>query len=283
MMDPYAVLGVPENATDIEIKRAYRRLVKKYHPDLKPDDKAAADKMHEINEAYDRLMHPEKYAFGRRRNKSQHKEDAHKNSDKQEKYTRKTEKSESAKSTEASEDAQSAESAGAADSAKKAQSDDSTGKAKQDDSSETAKNYRYEQNREYNREQPPVDDMHPEIRLGDSKSVKSAINSINTGMHSDAMQSLMKVSHSNRDARWYYLYAIALYGYGDIHTAVNYIVRAVKMDADNIVYRRLYHKYSEDEQTYYKKAAVGSPIGRVGRFVLMFVIVQLIAILWALN
>ncbi len=50
--DPYKVLGVSPNATDDEIKQAYRNLAKKYHPDLNPGDKAAEAKMREVNEAY---------------------------------------------------------------------------------------------------------------------------------------------------------------------------------------------------------------------------------------
>ena len=59
--DPYKVLGVSPDASDEEIKKAYRRLAKKYHPDMNPGDEAAARKMNEINEAYDQIKNPDKY------------------------------------------------------------------------------------------------------------------------------------------------------------------------------------------------------------------------------
>ena len=58
--DYYEVLGLGKNATDAEIKSAYRKLAKKYHPDLNPGDKTAEEKFKEVNEAHDILSDPEK-------------------------------------------------------------------------------------------------------------------------------------------------------------------------------------------------------------------------------
>lgn len=58
--DYYEVLGIGKNATEAEIKSAYRKLAKKYHPDLNPGDKAAEEKFKEVNEANDVLSDPEK-------------------------------------------------------------------------------------------------------------------------------------------------------------------------------------------------------------------------------
>ena len=59
--DYYEVFGVEKTATDDELKKAYRRLAKKYHPDANPDNKEEAEaKFKEVNEAYEVLSNPQK-------------------------------------------------------------------------------------------------------------------------------------------------------------------------------------------------------------------------------
>ena len=63
MSDPYSVLGLSQGASEEEVKKAYKSLAKKYHPDVTGNDPAAAKKMQEINAAYDAIMNHKDYGY----------------------------------------------------------------------------------------------------------------------------------------------------------------------------------------------------------------------------
>lgn len=60
--DPYDVLGVSRDASPDEIKAAYRRLVRRYHPDVNPNDPTCEQKLKDVNDAYERLTNPQREA-----------------------------------------------------------------------------------------------------------------------------------------------------------------------------------------------------------------------------
>ena len=59
-IDYYQILGIPKDASEADIKKAYRKLARKYHPDINPNDKESERKFKEANEANEVLSDPEK-------------------------------------------------------------------------------------------------------------------------------------------------------------------------------------------------------------------------------
>ena len=181
--DPYKVLGVSPDASDEEIKRAYRRLAKQYHPDLNPGDEVAAKKMQQINAAYDQIKNPEKY---------------------------------------------------------QQQSGGYGGYGGGYSQYDPFGGFGGYQQRSYT-----------ESDSGDNYQ-KAAYNYIRFGRYQEALNALGNASQ--RDARWYYLSALAHDGLGNQVTALEHIRRAVSMEPDNPEYLRALDEIENGGATYRQQA-----------------------------
>ena len=177
--DPYKVLGVSRDASDDEIKRAYRQLAKQYHPDRNPGDAAAARKMQEINAAYEQIKNPEKAAP---------------HSSSQGSYG-----------------------------SYGGYGYDPFGGAWQQNSRQSGDSYQ-----------------------------NSAYQYIRFGRYQEALNTL---NHStDRNARWYYLSALANDGLGNRVTALEHIKRAVSMEPDNYEYLRVLEQMETGGAAYRRHA-----------------------------
>ena len=192
--DPYKVLGVSPDATDEEIKSAYRKLAKKYHPDRNPGDAEAARKMQQINEAYDQIKNPER------------------------------------------------------------------GYSQAGPQGGTGNPY---STYTYNPFTGAWTQVHQERPQGDNAQ-QAAQHYIRFGRYREALNALSGCA--TKDARWYYLSALANDGVGNQVTALEHIRRAVSMEPDNDQYLRTLNMienggaaYRENAGGYRGFTMVGNP------------------------
>ena len=204
MDDPYKVLGVEPGASDEEIKKAYRRLAKKYHPDLNPGDEVAARKMKEVNAAYERIKNPEKYQSSQSGNTGY-------------------------------------------------------GGYNQYDPFGWGSYGGYQQRT---------------TQSGDQYQ-RAAEQYIRFGQYQQAINALSNSTEKN--ARWYYLSAVAHYGMGNQVTALEHIRRAVSMEPDNQEYLNLLNRIEYGGSNYRQQA------GNFGGFSMRMDPCTNLCLCWVIN
>ena len=218
MEDPYKVLGLSEGASKEEIKKAYRKKAKECHPDLHPDDPKAAERMHQVNEAYERLMNPEKY-----QKQADQRQSTYNQSNPYGQYG-----------------------AGGAygGSGYGGSSYGGNGYGGQG----TWQTYDFDDLFGFNRRNPEI--LKPERQAGDSETIKQAVDFINIGRYAYANQVLNTVTSQYRDARWNYLSSLANYGMGNTVAAMTQIQRALQLEPNNATYENVRQAMYRTGSTY---------------------------------
>lgn len=225
--DPHKILGVPPNASQDEIKKAYRQMAKKYHPDLHPNDPNATKRMNEINEAYDMLMTPEKYAARRAQQQSQNRQGGYYN-----------------------------------------QAQHQSGSYHNQNNQQRNGGYQGPGGWASDFGDFDFGDIFgfgfggsqqqasttPRVEPGDSSEIQRVIAAINDRRYQDAVSILTHIPSTGRNARWYYLSALANNGLGNSVQAADHMQKALQLDPNNRGYAQLLQQFRRAGQTYEQHA-----------------------------
>ena len=261
--DPYKVLEVSRDASQEEIKKAYRQMAKKYHPDLHPDDPDANKKMNDVNTAYDMLMNPDKYQAQRARESA---------------YSRSSSGTGSY--------------GGSSYSGSSQQSGYGQYRRTYDgDYGWTGDFFNWEDiffGGAYT-DQTSAGNSKPQPEPGDSPEIRKAISYINAGNYREAILILTKIPSTARNARWHYLSGLANHGMGNSPRDVDMMQRAVQLDPNNRLYHSLLQQYRNGSRqtgpyrtyTYRTGQSTGSGLGIIGKIFLGYMAIQLI--FWILR
>lgn len=237
--NPYDVLGVSRDASADEVKKAYRKKARENHPDLNPNDPQAAERMNEINEAYDRIINPEKYEASDRRAQASSAGG----------YG-------GARPGGAGYGGYGYGGPGGAGSGGARGAGSTGGRGYQGGSGSGP----YGWSGDFTWDDlfgfgfagagGPYRPIHPEASASDTPQMRAAIDAINANRYQQAINILNAITSDGRTARWYYLSALAQQGVGNSLMALEQIRRAVRLDPNNADYRRAQQQFQQAGQTY---------------------------------
>ncbi len=214
--DPYDILGVSKDASPDEIKRAYRKKARENHPDLNPDDPGAEERMNQVNEAYDRITNPQKYAASDARRRAGGAPYAPG-------YT--------GYGHPGGTNGPSPSGSAGPYVWTTIDFDDLFGGAWA-----TA-----------------TETIHPEPSAADSATIRQAIQAINGRSYQAALGILQRVPVAERTARWYYLSALAHKGAQNTAAAFEALRKARQMDPTNADYARAESLFTQQGRVYTQK------------------------------
>lgn len=228
--NPYDILGVPRDASLDQVKKAYRKKARENHPDLNPNDPKAEERMNKINEAYDRITNPEKYAASDARKRGYGAP-----------YT---------PGYNGYSNPNASSQSGGTGGQEYQNPFGGYGQGQgtsQDPYGWTTINFEDFFGNGWGSAQGPI---HPEESASDSPDIRQAIFAINSSNFQNAINILQRIPSSGRNARWYYLFALANNGYGNTVAAHDNIHRARQMDPTNQDYIRAENQFTRRAQTY---------------------------------
>ena len=217
--DPYKVLGISQGAGEEEIKKAYRKKAKEFHPDLHPDDPNADKKMNEVNEAYDMLMNPEKYAARRaQQNRQQSSSGSSQQSQQRSTYN----------------------------------NSGPGGWSTQGDWGPFG-GFGFEDIFGFGTSRNPNAER-PQTESGDSPQIRQVISEFGAGRYEEAVNILMHIPSTGRNGRWYYLSALCHQKMGNTVQSLDHMQKAVQLDPNNSTYHQLLNDYRQAGRTYEQSA-----------------------------
>ncbi len=235
--NPYDILGVPRTASMDEVKKAYRKKARENHPDLNPDDPAAESRMNKINEAYDRIVNPEKYAASDARKRG---------------YGAPYTPGHNGYGSPYSSSGSGSGAGGAGGAGGQGQGSPYGNPYGNPQYEWTTINFDDLFSGAWGASQAPI---HPEANADDGPEVRQAIFAINSGKWKDAIDIMQRIPSTGRNARWHYLFALANNGAGNTVAASDNIRRARQLDPNNPDYLRAQTQFVQGARQYEQRGA----------------------------